>query len=932
MQCDLWKGEATLMKHIKKIILAILSFCILSSHILASAAPYDADDTYLLKVLHTLGCFDILYEPDSTGNFRPDDPVLRAEAVGDVLKLIGREVTEHSDNATAKFNDVDKNSEYFNTLQTAADCGLIVGYGVDFRPKSNISYTELIKMLCVALGYDDAAKLNGGYPNGYVQIAGQIGLNKNVTVAGGELTRRDYVVILYNALTAPMMVLSGNMNETEISEDDTLLSEVHKAYSGEGVVTANGYTTLYTPGGVGKTFVQIGDEKFSVGDTDAGSLIGCYVEYLLKEDEYGDYVIIDIWTDEERVVQLDSTEILSERCGMGAVYYTPQGTSNVDKYNLETNADLIYNGLATDFNNVSLITPAVGTVTLSDIDNDDDYDVIIVTDYTIQLADRVSATTEKINFKDNQGAISMDGSVYSEVEIVKDGTIINYTDIKEWDVLHIAYPPTEDRGKLQIVVSSKTAAGKLTRKSDNTITIDETEYEIGNGYSAQRLPLSKAGQSVIAILDIFGRIVDFQPVADIEVCGYLYGASYDANEDKGFFTIFTETGEWLRCESDDRISLNGVGKNIEDAVKALQCKGDARGIKVDSDGFMTDVWGRFIDYDTDGVAFKTVEKGVLGQYPLKDITERQMIMYSINGEGKLNRITTADAAGSSFITHGDYSNTYLEWREGMRAFYIYDFGGSVYPSFYADEDTRMFMLPFDYPDDFDLYQIKIADQNFLHSDDYRCYAKTYGFEDDVLHEGIPYMMVEFGGDSDLSTPVVVEKVLLTVNDDDETVYKIMGYQLGKPVEIYAESAESITKSNGKMISFGDLIDFYAKSDGTVEKLNNAFNGTIIHDASEVFDNQMGGIGTYRGTVGKITGYVTGVDYTKRRIAINNGETSPDGKNPIIGLWRTWSTSWVYVIDMTAETITVGNIDSVEIGDRVACRVGNSNVRAVAVYR
>ncbi len=922
------------MKHIKKIFLTILSFCILSSHILASAAPYDVDDAYILKVLHTLGCFDILYESDSTGNFRPDDPVLRAEAVGDVLKLIGREVTEHGDNATAKFNDVDKNSEYFNTLQTAADCGLIVGYGVDFRPKSNISYTELIKMLCVALGYDNAAKLNGGYPNGYVQIAGQIGLNKNVTVAGGELTRRDYAVILYNALTAPMMVLSGNMNETEISENDTLLSEVHKAYSGEGVVTANGYTTLYTPGGVGKTFVQIGDEKFSVGDTDAVSLIGCYVEYLVKEDEYGDYVLLDIWADRERVVQLNSTEILPERCGMGAVYYTPKGTSKVDKYNLETNADLIYNGLATDFNDVSLITPNVGAITLSDTDNDDDYDVIIVTDYTIQLADRVSATTEKIHFKDNSGTLPMDGTGYAEIEITKDGSEINYTDIKEWDVLHIAYPPTADRGKLQIVVNSKTAAGKLTRKSDNTITIDETEYEIGNGYSAQRLPLSKAGQSVIAMLDIFGRIVDFQPVADVEVCGYLYGVSYDQNEEKGFFTIFTESGEWLRCESTDKISLNGASKNIEDAVKALQCKGDARGVKVDADGFMIDVWGRFVNYAADG-SFVTVENGVLGEYPLKDITERQMVMYSINGEGKLNRITTADAAsnGKSFITHGDYTaSPGLEWREGMRAFYIYNFGGSVYPSFYADEDTRMFMIPFDYPDNFNLYQIKIADQNFLHSDDYRCYAKTYGFEDDLLHEGIPYMMVEFGGDSDLSAPVVVEKVLLTVNDEDEQVYKIIGYQLGKQVEIYAESADIITKPNGKMIGFGDLIDYYAKSDGTVKNLNTAFNSTIIHDASAPFDDQMGGIGTYRGSVGKITGYVTGVDYSKRRIAIHNGETSPDGQEPIVGLWRTWSTSWVYVIDMTAETITVGNIDSVEIDDRVACRVGNSNVRAVAVYR
>ncbi len=367
------------MKHIKKVISVILSFCILSGHIFA-ADPYDVNDRYLMKVLHVLGCFDILYETGSTDNFRPDDFVTRAEAVSDVLKLIGQEIIDYDDTKEPTFTDVDAGNDYFDELETAVNSGIIVGYGEDFRPESNITYNELVRMLCVALGYDNAALSLGGYPGGYVQIASQINLNKRVRVTVGDLTRRDYAVVLYNALSAPMMVLAGVNGETEISKEQNLLKEVHNAIKGEGVVTANGYTTLYTPRGTNRDTVRIEDETFYLGETDAASLIGCYVEYFAAEDEGGDYVLLDIWADEERIVQVDSSNIVPERCGMEALYFQPKGTSRVEKYKIAVNADLIYNSQARVFDDVGLITPAVGTVTLSDTDNNDVYDVIIVTE------------------------------------------------------------------------------------------------------------------------------------------------------------------------------------------------------------------------------------------------------------------------------------------------------------------------------------------------------------------------------------------------------------------------------------------------------------------------------------------------------------------------------------------------------------------------
>lgn len=923
---------------VKKAVSFILSLCLFGGYAYA-AVPYDVEDEYLIKVLRALSCFDILYQEGDSGNFRPNDFVTRAEAVADVLKLTGREVVVHEKNVKQIFYDVDVKHEYFDVIQTAAEYGIIEGYGKSFEPERSISYPELMKILCGVLGYDTAAEHIGGFPSGYMTTAAQAGLTDNVKSTADGLCRRDYAVILYNALTVPIMKLSvdGETTRIEPDKEHTILSDIHDCFSGKGVVTANSLTTIYTPGGIGVNSVRIGDAEFYAGETDAEELIGCYTEYYAKENKDGEYTLIGIWADESRLVHIDSTGILQEESTLDELCCEING-GKVKKYRIEKNADLIYNGQACSLDDVRLITPDTGTVTLSDTDNNGIYDILIVVGYTVRIAQNASKSSENIIYMDNKGSLDMSENAFDDITVLKDNNEIEYTDIKEWDVLHLAVPPEPEKGRLRIIVSSATASGNVDFIGEDSITVAGTEYDFGKGYDAVRLRTVKAGMNVIALLDIFGRIVDIQPAANTEVCGYLFNVSYAEDEEKAYFSIYTENGEWISAVSAEKIQLNDKFSNASSIVDLLQCTGDANGVRVDGANKMVDIWGRYINYAGGNPAngFETVSVGVDGCLPLKKITDRQMILYSLNSNGEIKSIRTADASDKedAFVTHGDYTaSPGIQWREGMRAFYIYRSAETIYPSFYADEDTVMFIIPFGEPEDKDMYSVKRADDTYLHSDDYNCYAKTYGFKNDDLWKGIPYMMVQAGGGKEQRTaPIAVKDVFSAVGDDGTVGYKLKGYLKGQEVEYYSEDIKIFQKNNGKLLSFGDFVEFDLKEDGSLKSVYNGYGNDILHNVSVPGADVFGAYGTYRTSYRSMTGIVDGVDYAKRRLALDTGETSADGKKPIVGLWRTWTTSYVYIINLDEKSITVGNINDITVNDYVTCAMDSFGVRAVAVYR
>ena len=131
--------------------------------------------------------------------FRPYSSITRAEA----LAMIRRAV---------KNDDIPILYCHFDDIQghwaetVIKECyalRLINGVSeTQFAPDNNITDEQLIKILVCMLGYSENVPYIGGYPNGYIDIASDIGLLKGVQYCIGNNTSRTmFAQMLYNALS-----------------------------------------------------------------------------------------------------------------------------------------------------------------------------------------------------------------------------------------------------------------------------------------------------------------------------------------------------------------------------------------------------------------------------------------------------------------------------------------------------------------------------------------------------------------------------------------------------------------------------------------------------------------------------------------------------------------------------------------------------------
>ena len=187
------------MKKIISIILA--AACFLSASVMANAATMTNVQKNELSALGIM-----MGDPD--GNLRLNDTITRAEAIKIICVAgsIGTALIE-----TNAFPDVSENHWAYRYIAAAKANGIINGDEKgNFNPESNVTNEEMIKMAVCLVGYDAKAHNKGGYPAGYTAVAAELGLTKGMQFAiNTPAIRNDVGVIIYNALTVPLMIENG---------------------------------------------------------------------------------------------------------------------------------------------------------------------------------------------------------------------------------------------------------------------------------------------------------------------------------------------------------------------------------------------------------------------------------------------------------------------------------------------------------------------------------------------------------------------------------------------------------------------------------------------------------------------------------------------------------------------------------------------------
>ena len=618
-----------MIKNLKKVISSIAAVAIIASSASAFAIDFpdvDSSASYAGAVQTLVGLG--IVNGDENGKFNPDNSVTRAE----FSKMVVEAKMLDATSTTTQFED-SQGHWAVGYIEAGVGDKFINGYSdTEFGPDDTVTYIQAVKMLVAAVGYGDLAEKNGGYPTGYRGYGKTLKISTGLTGVNDDtaLTRAQCAVLIDNALKAQLALVDyqPNLNGQlvavpDIQGDETgetwesLLTYYHDAYVVKGRVTKTGKqdTALREKNAVSfsvEVAENFEDVKYGnnaaaprplssvyVGSTDAANMMFEYVEAIIKADEAsGEYELISIVPyGKSEVVELAAEDFVDTYVAANKkleVYKSKDSTST-DKYDLADTVELYVNGVKV---NAGLTqdtpgTPATkgtyskyiaenetGTVTLIDqtttgsTSTDGKYEKVMVTKYDTYLVSNVQTTSEKARVYCDTARIEWtlqdveNGT--KTVQFVKDGKVIDYTELEENDVLTVAYDVTAANlnasAFIDATVTSDVVTGVVSSKNntDNTIVVDGTEYDLAGTLGTSDFTI---GRDYTLRLDAFGNVVAKEQGTTQRNIGIVVKSYVKTGDDVATIRLINSNGEIVEYEAKDNAEATTIMSKIAAANK-----------------------------------------------------------------------------------------------------------------------------------------------------------------------------------------------------------------------------------------------------------------------------------------------------------------------------------------------------------------------------
>lgn len=406
-----------------------------------------------------------------------------------------------------KFEDVQATDEFYSYIKTVTDRGIMVGVSeTQFMPDSPMTYMQFLKVILCMMGYRDMAEMQGGYPSGYISVAGNIGFKEiNGKDYNEHITLEEAAYIVHENLDTPIASVEYNGGEDwQISYGDKYFGEkILGIYTYKNRVNAIGKLNLYDDREYAEDSVLIGETLFKVSpdyNFDEELFAREVTVYYLEDDgDIGTIIFAELTgTDNavtfdldkleefegDRLTYLDGARIRTLKLKIGA--YFVQNGEMISKYNKES-FDYDY-----------------GKITLIQSKDENVYDVIIVDGYnsiyvsgidnTKQIiysanAEQIELSEEKENYKitkNGEGKIFSDIQTEGIIDVSESEKRTNVVIPDKSKVITVNSSGTDDNGKYIITKENEKLGFAKSYVSSNSFVSPKVgvEYTVllnGNG-------------------------------------------------------------------------------------------------------------------------------------------------------------------------------------------------------------------------------------------------------------------------------------------------------------------------------------------------------------------------------------------------------------------------------------------------------------------
>ncbi|MCK9479061.1 MAG: S-layer homology domain-containing protein [Firmicutes bacterium] len=877
--------------------------------------PYqDINNSSYKREIETLYSLNLLEWVQEAENFSPEDLLTRAEAAAIFSTLLGFEKFDAYSFPDDTFYDVPTDYWAAEEIALCYNAGIVNGYNdEEFMPDEPVKFEEFLKMIVILLGYDNFLDDAAPYPQGYINIATQKKITREISGSiGTPITREEAVALVCNSLQVDIMQQTKFGGETryETIPGQNVLTQNLGLKKKRGQVNANSITTLTGESALRDDEVAIDNVVYKVGNTLANSLLGYNVQFYIKEDDASDISILRyVAPDDSKndVLKLGADNIESSTTKSRIVFQDDDSMDARPKEaRLANNASIIFNGKYCgvqllwdeDFNVKS------GEMTLIDTNLDGLYDVVLINSYITYVLNRVDALNERLFFKFDKTyngqqylQLSSTGS-QANFNVVLNGRKAPLVNLKEWDVVSVG--ASKDGLYANIIVSRNRINGAIEEITDDALYINGNRYEYEFGFW-QDLSKSniKVGEKGYFYFDFLGKLA----ATDINmITGKTFGYLIDAVlKEKGMeksanFQIFAESGEVLHLKSSKKITcfdinnIDGTLKNADETIALIK------------------------------------SANAIGQ----------LILFEVNNENEINRIylsfdNTSQETNINYEFTKDYFSMFSENPNFRRVYQ-----GILAIKYRIEPATKIFVIP-NNKSMHEHYQIQnVADlANDMYLDNVSLYSIDKAFR-------IGAMVVENESDGisvDTNLPsFIVEKTAVAMNEAGEEIYKVSGYQKGNPTTISTvyDTVESSDKHwhlgvNFKNLTPGDVIQYSTDKNRNVNSIRVLFKmgspGDFRQQGRSRNSSDSGIVNIINGIFHLSIGYGKVVDIIDDAIILN---TQGAGDNPQYNMPFIMGDTEYYIYEDGKINKAAGM--DLQVGDTIFARKTWNNLNDVLIIK
>lgn len=743
----------------------------------------------------------------------PATEITRGRFAKEVTHFLGVKV---DNTANQYYYDVEKDHKYASYINYVKEYGYMVGGNGYFRPEAPIKKIEVLRTIISALGYDQIAQYYGGYKQGYLKVASDLGIAMGNS--DDEAKYSDLVQIFYEAMNSEVVsvgFVNGEIRNTQTEVN--FLEKFHGLTERKGRVVGTYSTAIDGLDETGEKSIRIDGIEYELKDETLpiNDYLGYYVNFWYNKDNEIVYFIND---DTEELV-ISAGEI--EKYNDGELSYFIG--EKIKRAQISKHASIIYNGsdVLDEGYTDDIFDISHGEIELLKYKGSSDYDVVKIFEYENYVVSSASPKNSRIYIKNRDKVVNLyDYKKYYLRGAV--GEAKQLDTISTNNILSIA--ENRDKTIAYIVISDKSVVGNISsvgtnEKGEASVIINGEEFVLDNDFELNCDVNISTGMEIEAYLDYKGKLVFAKYSANTLDWKYGFMTKMYGDENESGIRIYTQDGEFKTFALPDKVSLDGERMLSEVAVRELEEKGGGS-------------------------------------------VKPQLIKYISIGE-TVTKIDTAKPVNSEPYKKNLslYVDTKLRFANENQRFHYYgsDFAWNNYfTALKADDNTIVFIVPESAEEqrkNEKLYSMAKGYSYFWRPKEPIYNIAAYDV-DEENGDVAKVIVVKGGIENEYRDTILVNSIETKVNSSDEIVTVLNGFsyeaQANKSWELedgvqYFYGYINKTANNGaglseeefkipiKSLKRGDIVNIGMSSNGKVAKIRRKFGLSHLGTSMEVLD-------------------------------------------------------------------------------------------------